>query len=374
MKILYVVREIAQTGVVTHVRDLSIEMIKRGHSVTLLTGGKKTEDNKGLNILYQSLIDAGIKIDIIRYPLSNMSKSKYCSYLVYSYFQTLFYLFLHKYDIIHLHTPVLSFIFKLSFHEYILTRHLAGMKFGFFYQKPTKEIAISCSTYKDAVKSGMRPSDIYLIHNGVNVRFMKNISKNEKLIFKRKKCIDENKFVIGFVGTLCYRKGVDILLKACDMLLDKGINNFQLVLLGNVIAESERVWFNHVLESSNCKTNTLIFTYDDPLNFYNIFDVMVLPSRREGFPLVIIEAMLSGCCCIRSNTDGAAEQIQHGVDGLLFKNEDCAALCHMLEILICNNDYRIKLAIAGKIKAADNFTSDIMAEKTLSVYKSIELC
>lgn len=374
MKILYVVREIAQTGVVTHVRDLSIEMIKRGHSVTLLTGGKENEDNKGLNCLYQSLIDAGIKIDIIRYPFSNMSKGKYCCYLVFSFFQTLFYLFFHKYDIIHLHTPVLSFIFKSSFHKFVLTRHLAGMKLGLFYQKPTKEIAISSSTYKDALKSGMISSDIYLIHNGVNVRFVKNISKDEKMMFKRKKCIDENKIVIGFVGTFCYRKGVDILLKTCDMLLDKGINNFQLVLLGNVITESERVWFNNVLDSSNCKSNTLVFTYDDPLNFYNIFDIMVLPSRREGFPLVIIEAMLSGCCCIRSNTDGATEQIQHGVDGLLFKNEDCEALCHMLEILIFNNDYRVKLATAGKKKATDNFTSDIMAEKTLSVYKSIELC
>ena len=95
MKILYVVREIAQTGVVTHVRDLSIEMIKRGHSVTLLTGGKKTEDDKGLNHLYQSLLDVGIKIDIIRYPLSNMSRGKYFCYLIYSFFQTLFYLFFH---------------------------------------------------------------------------------------------------------------------------------------------------------------------------------------------------------------------------------------------------------------------------------------
>lgn len=41
MKILYVVREIALTGVLTHVRDLSEEMIKKGHAVVLLTGGKK---------------------------------------------------------------------------------------------------------------------------------------------------------------------------------------------------------------------------------------------------------------------------------------------------------------------------------------------
>lgn len=371
MRILYVVREIAQTGVVTHVRDLSIEMIKRGHSVTLLTGGKKTEDDKGLNHLYQSLLDIGIKIDIIRYPLSNMSRGKYCCYLIYSFFQTLFYLFSHKYDIIHLHTPVLSFIFKFSFRKFVLTRHLAGMKLGRFYQRPTKEIAISSSTYQDALDSGMNDSDVYLIYNGVNARFSNILSSRDILSIKMDKNVCQNKFIIGFVGAFCYRKGVDVLLNSCDLLLEKGFSDFQIILLGNAIKSSDKIWFCDLLNKTKCKNNILVFDYEDPHDFYRIFDVMVLPSRREGFPLVTLEAMLSGCCCIRSNTDGATEQIQNGVDGLLFENENYSELSILLIKMMQCPDYRISLAAAGKRKALENFTSDLMADKTLQVYHDL---
>lgn len=372
MKILYVVREIALTGVLTHVRDLSEEMIKKGHAVVLLTGGKKkTESDLALNQLYDSISNLGVRIVKLNFPLSNTSKLQYALKLFISTFQAYFFLKKNKFDVIHLHTPVLSYLFKLFSFDFIMTRHLGNMRIGAFYQNPNYEIAISQATYNDAIKAGMNPSNVFLIHNGVNSRFSQSLSDDAKRLFCKMKNISKDRFIIGFVGTLCPRKGLDILLNACDKLNKTFPGKIELILLGNSHLEKEKVWFDNLLSAYNNPSYLKVFSYEDPKPFYDIFDVLVLPSRREGFPLVVLEAMLSGCCVVRSNTEGAYEQIIHEKDGMLFNNEDASELACVLQRLMNDLSFTKHLAQEGREKAMENFTSAVMAMKTLDVYEKM---
>lgn len=95
-----------------------------------------------------------------------------------------------------------------------------------------------------------------------------------------------------------------------------------------------------------------------------------MPSWVEGFPLVTIEAMLSGNLCIRTDAEGAYEPIMNGVTGYIFPKGDVGRLAQILKEIILNDELRASIAVHGRDYALSYFTSDIMAEHTLSVYKS----
>lgn len=86
---------------------------------------------------------------------------------------------------------------------------------------------------------------------------------------------------------------------------------------------------------------------------------------------VVIEAMSSGCCCVRSNVEGAYDQIDDGKTGFLFENENVEQLSSILKFLIENPDRRTEVAKAGREKALKEFTSEVMAKKTIDVYKKV---
>ena len=87
--------------------------------------------------------------------------------------------------------------------------------------------------------------------------------------------------------------------------------------------------------------------------------------------MVVIEAMLSGCCCVRSNTEGAYEQIEDGKSGYIFEDGNTDQLSDILSRLVSDAPLRKQVATAGREKALREFTSAVMARKTVEVYKKI---
>ncbi len=83
--------------------------------------------------------------------------------------------------------------------------------------------------------------------------------------------------------------------------------------------------------------------------------------------------MMSGCCPIRSNTEGAYEQIEDGVTGLLFENENAVQFTKAMEKLIHDDGLRSELAKNAKQKALQEYTIPVMTKKTLKVYDKIRI-
>ena len=82
---------------------------------------------------------------------------------------------------------------------------------------------------------------------------------------------------------------------------------------------------------------------------------------------------MSGCCVVRSNVEGAYDQIKDRETGFIFQSEDSNALSNILEELIIDKDLRESVAARGRDFALTHFTSAIMATKTLEVYQKILL-
>lgn len=99
--------------------------------------------------------------------------------------------------------------------------------------------------------------------------------------------------------------------------------------------------------------------------------VFVLSSRREGFPLSILEAMRAGLPVAASRVGGVGEAVVDGKSGLLFAPGDVKGLREQLKTLIDDPGLREAMGEAGRRRFTELFSLDQMVEKTIQVYESL---
>lgn len=371
MNIALFSRVLFLSGVTTHLIHLSNELIKKGHNVYVFTAGAQNPNNEANLRLVSRLEATGAKIIKVNFPLTSIKKMNYIASMLSSVSVVAKELRNNNIDVIHIHTPALSFIPIILRRKFVKTVHVKDLALSFLDKKASHEIVISRETYDEAIrKFHYKENEITLIFNGVAESFAKTISNNDKNNFKETKNIPKDKIIIGIVGSVQYRKGHDILLEAISQLRNDLKNKVHLIILGEG-SETEEIWLKSLIKKFNLESTISKFGFQDPKSYYDIMDIFVLPSRLEGFPLVAIEAMMSNCCVIRSDTEGAYDQIEPGVSGILFKNESIEELTKQLEFAINNEPERIKIAAAGREYALDNFTAEKMTEKTIAVYEKI---
>lgn len=369
MNIAIFSRVLFLSGVTTHIVDLSSELIKKGNKVFVFTSGAAQPANKANQELVNQLKEIGVVIVLIPFPRSNRNKFKYLLDIFRATPKVKKELKKNEIDIIHVHTPGISLIPVLLKRKFVKTVHIGDLSsLSILNRKATHEITISRETYKiSKSKFGYKNEDISLIFNGVNSKFASLASENEIISIKKNKSIPLNKIIIGLVGSIEYRKGHDILINAIYKLPVDLKGRIHLLILGDGNTE----WLQTLLKEHNLSEKTSVFSFQNPKPFYDIIDIFVLPSRLEGFPLVSLEAFLSGCCVVRSNVEGAYDQINDNETGFIFESEDSKHLSKILEKLILDKNFRESVADRGRQFALENFTSEIMAKKTLDVYQKV---
>ena len=149
-----------------------------------------------------------------------------------------------------------------------------------------------------------------------------------------------------FVGQLIPRKGVDLLLEAMRPLFDD-YSDLRLSVIGGgseaqalqAVADSfgiaNRVSFEGTLRSDRIQPRLASV------------DVLVLPSRWDGWGMVVNEALSVGVPVVVSDCCGAADLIQHGVNGFVFRSEDVEDLRRCLRRLLENADDRLAMRSAA---------------------------
>jgi glycosyltransferase involved in cell wall biosynthesis len=99
--------------------------------------------------------------------------------------------------------------------------------------------------------------------------------------------------------------------------------------------------------------------------------IFILSSKREGFPLTVLEAMRAGLPVVASNVGGIAEAVVDETNGYLFAPGDVEQLKEKLERLILKPKLRLEMGRAGRVRFLKYFTLEQMTEKTLAVYSEI---
>ena len=198
MKILLLLSRCDQTGVTTHTLDLTEALVEQGHDVTVLVGKTKGVDAPESEMLYGKFVKTGATI--VPYPLpdGNSTTGKIKSVCAIAG-----YLLRHRYDVLHVQSPYLSFIPWLLRRKFVSTLHVTDLVRCFYYKNATHLIAISRETRDFATQLyGYRDEDITIVHHGVSRRFATLLSEEEKVETKKTLGIPDGKIIIGLVGSV----------------------------------------------------------------------------------------------------------------------------------------------------------------------------
>jgi glycosyltransferase involved in cell wall biosynthesis len=98
--------------------------------------------------------------------------------------------------------------------------------------------------------------------------------------------------------------------------------------------------------------------------------VVVLASRWEGLPLVLLEAMRAGLPVVATDVGGVAEAVVDGITGLLVPRGDARRLAGAMAGLVRSPGRRARMGAAARQRYEDAFTLDAMVEETLRVYRT----
>ena len=291
-----------QGGQEYYVKRLVKSLKKRGHEVFVLTSNYPTENksNTSHNIY---------KIPVYMRPFRNPIY-KNVSHVI-SIIRAL-----SKWaDIIHTHNEhsmisMLTGLFVKNHH--IVTTVHGKLRFGalipdliestytytigrYILNRSKAIIALTPDERQRLISLGINPQKIIEIPNGIDLNFVKLID-NESEKYE----IDPKNHNILFIGALIIRKGIDVLIRAFDIVA-KNDKKAHLYIVGN---GQDAMKIVRMAENSQYRDRIHFLGRVEPdvLKYlYNIADVFVLPSRSEGLPTVIIEALAYGKKIIASD-------------------------------------------------------------------------
>ncbi|SDC95682.1 glycosyltransferase family 4 protein [Niabella drilacis] len=188
--------------------------------------------------------------------------------------------------------------------------------------------------------------------NGVNV------SK-----YKRNPALPRSsRAIIGFIGRLCRDKGIVELVEAWKLLLPE-FQNIELLLVGPY-DERDTLPEETVQFIQSCSSITQVGEVAQTISFYDQMDIFVLPSYREGFPTVVLEASSMELPVITTRNTGCIDSIIENSTGL-FTDLTPQDIAENIKRYLTNEPLRRIHGKNGREFVTENFSEEI-------IYKEIE--
>ena len=206
---------------------------------------------------------------------------------------------------------------------------------------------------------------LHFIRNGVDLSEIIQSSSIDSDILKKKR---EGKFILGYIGQLIPRKGIDTLFNALQEVQDI---DWELYLVGDGPQKEELEALANQLRIAD-KIHFVGFR-QERLEFLRGFDVFVLPSRLEGIPRCLMESMAAGVPIIASNIPGCNDLIRNHETGLLFEADNSLILSGIIKEMATSQDLRAVLATNAKAHVNQHYSAARMAKEYESLFNKM-LC
>jgi glycosyltransferase involved in cell wall biosynthesis len=210
---------------------------------------------------------------------------------------------------------------------------------------------------------------VHHIANGVDIYAYRRVVPAAEA--KRALGLPEDCAAIGFVGRVSAQKGIVYLLRALAALPPSLQANVQLIIVGDGDQRSSLTEQARVLGLVD-RTHFL-GARNDMLSIYSALDVFVLPSEREAFPMVVLEAMACGLPVIATDVGDTARIIEDGVSGRVIALRDVNALRQALGELLEDPVRAQRMGEAARERVASRFSSARMAQSYYAIYERLLL-
>lgn len=170
--------------------------------------------------------------------------------------------------------------------------------------------------------------------------------------------------VVGFAGRLTHDKGIDDLVTAARALAEAG-TNAQLLVVGPQDEPDSRHYLR-LLEDAGLPVATSGSVPPERMAaYYNLMDVHVLPSLREGFPNAVLEASACGVPTVTTTATGCVDSVLPGRTGLLVPVRDPGALASAMQHLLLDDEARTRMGSAAREWVSATFRPETVVRSVL---------
>lgn len=365
-------------GIGNVVYYLLLQMAKKGHEVYVFTTAAMGEETS---------VEKHDNVTVVRYkPQFKVSSSPVALDFIYSHF-----IFDLDLDIVHAHignplAPLGGALYsKLREKPFVVTYHedMIGGYGGLLRRVmiwflntfvidrilaqadavlTPSEYYIEKSTHLNKIKEKVQS-----IPNGIVLEdYQRKYSKEESRDLLH---LPQKENIVLFVGSLTPRKAPDILVKAMSLVLKRCPDSL-LLFVGDGYYRKE---LEALAKEYGILENVVFMGFVDDDNkklCYSAADIFVLPSRSEGFGIVLLEALAYGLPLIVSDLEVFHSVVQDGYNGFFTEKENERELASKIISLLNDINLRKKMGKTAE-KRVQNFGWDSIADETLKFYTEV---
>jgi len=248
--------------------------------------------------------------------------------------------------------------------EYRDNRTLHFRLFFRWLKRADRLLCLSESIRQEAIACGFRPEQAVLAPNGVDTERFAPANATARATARKALQLDGDTFTALFVGRLVQRKGVDVLLQAWARTATA--RHGRLLLVGD---GPERARLEGMAQELGIAAQVhFAGERSDTLTCYAAADAFVFPSRREGLPNALLEAMSCGLPSIATRIGGCTDVVTDG-SGILVEPDDAPVLAAALDQLAGDVALRVQLATAGRQRVLVAFSFAVTAARLQQIYR-----
>lgn len=212
------------------------------------------------------------------------------------------------------------------------------------------------------------PSQILHIPNGITKDFCRSVSKEETCNLLNTLCIPKSAHTVACVLRMTEEKRPLSVIEVARIIVKKYPEvRFLFAGSGTMQEEVKQLITKYGLE----KNVLLLGTRSDVPVIIKAANALLLTSRIEGMPNVIIEAMFSGKPVVASNVGGVPDLITHGTHGYLYDKDDMAGMAQGLEAIFADPEKGYRMGAAGAQKVQTELTLSSLVNTMETQYQML---
>ena len=233
---------------------------------------------------------------------------------------------------------------------------------------------ISMTTEIDCELStlGIPISKIHTITNGVDCSRFSSGSFEEKKAWQIEHHLPPDCQIILFSSRLVLRKGLDLLINCwADILRSCPASYLVIVGSGTDQPDSVEEEMRDRVEKDKLTNILFVGETESPEDYLSIADCFVFPSRQEGFPNALMEAMASQLPCVASRIGGVEAIVDDGETGVLFEPENSKDLAEKCKALLQSSEKKEVIGKNARQKMFSVFSFETIAERYVKLYSTL---
>lgn len=199
--------------------------------------------------------------------------------------------------------------------------------------------------------------------NGVDAVGVRTAGTPESRSALRRELGISDQVVIGYLGRISTDKGIDSLAEATGLSPLASTSNWTLLCVGGVEDAATLAKLRDRVENLVHVDHT-----SEPWRYLSAMDILCLPTRREGFPNVVLEAGALGIPTVTTNATGATDAVIDGITGLQVPVDDPAALSWALAELVTQPSQRSTMGASASLRVDQEFQQETIWDGLHTLY------